>query len=160
MNYQIPSVKTANLIRKQLRNKHSSFRHIQRYGILQGKTPMWEEFSGFTVISRDKALELVASMPLVYIMWEGSPVSISRKLQKSQMISASGLQAAQALASGSSNANSFTPTDVYCISGDKSFCVVFTRVFVKGVGNICLTSKTDSTDGGISEIVASRSIVT
>ena len=158
MQFQYLPINTACKLRKDFISKNisgssQSYRYSMCHGDFYGtgshRPCMWESFDSYTVISRKAALQLLSEMPTVYITWDTNSTKLSRKLQKSRMVSAKGAHVA--LAIENCGGYSFRPSNFYCISEDISHCVVFTNVTINGIGDICLTTVKNPKYTGVPE---------
>ena len=161
MNYIKPDLEYAFSLRRAFVNKfvdksvctyRDTMGHGDFYGTVSHRTCIWESFKSYNVISRSVALRIVSELPEVYVTWDNSPSNISRKLQKSRLISLSGAELVRLLTEpcGFRREIIYRPSDFYVFDRDLSFHVTFTHRYIKGIGNICLTSRFDLAETGIS----------
>lgn len=126
-----------------------SMRHGDFYGNIAHRSLLWESFSNYNIISRKTALNLLRNIPNVYITWDVSPLSLPRKLQKTFLLSMSGQELSSCLENRKGIIKSL-PADIYIFDATLNFHITFTRVYIQGIGNICLTSLDNVPDPYIS----------
>ncbi len=140
-------------IAKNISGSSQSYRYSMRHGDFYGtdshRPCMWESFDNYTVISRATALQILNEMPTVYLTWDTNSAKLSRKLQKSRMVSACGTDIATAIEKDINY--SFRPSNFYCMAADLSHCVIFTNVTINGIGDICLTTIQNLKQTGVPE---------
>ena len=145
--------KRASQLRRQFFKKYSnqsnpfysaSTGYGDFYGV-KGNLQIWEAFNDYKIIPMSSAIKIISSLNTAFIAWDRSPSMLSRSLQKSRMISATGKEIADNVSKNNgfiihTQKGIFRPETLYIFDSELSNFVVFTNLSVKGIGNICLTS--------------------
>lgn len=126
--------------------------HGDFYGSNGHQGYLWEVIRPYKLISEAAALELIAQENEVFVMWDLPLRNTSRALQKSRMIKLDGADLSAYLEKTTkvNDPLSFLPRNICVFDREVSFHVTFTVEYINGFGYVCLTSKTNIENDGIS----------
>lgn len=163
MNYTAEAPKKARALRRAFINKFADKRlpqyravmgHGDTYGSYTHNGYIWEVLRPYTLISFDCALELIASMPELYVTWDNS--ALRRSAVKTNLLKLSGVDLAATLRADSfafSPDRSFLPPDLYLFDEEMNFHITVTNQHISGIGRVCITSRDDLKHTGISPVM-------
>ncbi len=166
MHYSTVAPKEARALRRAFINKFADkrlpqYRAVMGHGDTYGNTThngfIWEVLRPYTLISFERALSLLGSMSELYVTWDKKPSCTKENALKFPLLKLSGSELAKTLENDRdafSSERSFLPLDVYVFDEELNFHVTITNQQIQGIGTVCITSRNDIGDTGISPLMS------
>ena len=165
MQYSTVAPKEARALRRAFINKFADKKlpqyravmgHGDTYGSFSHNGYIWEVLRPYTLISFERALAMLRDFSELYVTWDNKSFGINDKPFKSLLLKVSGVELANAIDNerhGLLHENAFLPEDVYVFNESIDFHVTFTNQNIEGIGKLCITSRNDIDDTGISSLM-------
>ena len=152
------SPKESRALRREFINKFAvkelpQYSSVMGFGETYGNNThngyLWEVLRPYTLISFEVAQKLVSSMNEAFVTWDFRSVHNEKSMFKNPVACFAGFELVELINDIESN----VPESIYVFNESLDYHITFTNQTVEGVGRVCLTSLTDLSETGISELM-------